>query len=107
MFSDITGNITPNYVQQSKNSNDFILKQYEKKLAFFFQFKDNFIYNFEYEGTFIDEIMENKCILEVCQKSQLRPDEGLIQDYQLELESSTMSAQSNLKGFADKSIKNL
>lgn len=43
-----------------------MMKKFERKLAFFFQFKDNFIYNFEYDGTFIDEIMENKCILEVC-----------------------------------------
>lgn len=38
----------------------------ESKLAFFYQFKDNHIYNFDYEGTFIDEIMDNKCILEMC-----------------------------------------
>ena len=37
-----------------------------KKLAFFYQFKDNHIYNFEYDGTFIDELMENGCILEMC-----------------------------------------
>ena len=47
-----------------------------QKLAFFYQFKDNHIYNFDYEGTFIDEIMENKCILEMCPKNQMVPDEG-------------------------------
>jgi hypothetical protein len=37
IFSEITGNITPNYIQQqSKNSNEYMIKQYEKKLAFFF-----------------------------------------------------------------------
>jgi len=40
-----------------------------QKLAFFYQFKDNFIYNFDYEGTFIEEIMDNGCILEMCQKN--------------------------------------
>lgn len=47
-----------------------------KKLAFFYQFKDNHIYNFEYDGTFIDELMENGCILEMCQKNSMKPDEG-------------------------------
>jgi hypothetical protein len=37
-----------------------------QKLAFFYQFKDNHIYNFDYEGTFIDELMDNGCILEMC-----------------------------------------
>lgn len=39
----------------------------------------------------------------------MKPDEGLsyAQFDQAELDSSTISNQSNLKGFADKSIKNL
>lgn len=46
-------------------------------MAFFYQFKDNNIYNFEFEGTFIDEIMDNKCILELSQKGAMVPDEGV------------------------------
>lgn len=42
-----------------------------QKLAFFYQFKDNHIYNFDYDGTFIDELMENGCILEMCKKGAL------------------------------------
>ena len=41
----------------------------QQKLAFFYQFKDNHIYNFDFEGTFIEELMDNGCILEMCQKS--------------------------------------
>ena len=50
---------------------------FDKKLAFFYQFKDNHIYNFDYEGTFIDELMENGCILEMCQKNALQQDENI------------------------------
>jgi hypothetical protein len=42
-----------------------------QKLAFFYQFKDNHIYNFDYDGTFIDELMDNGCILEMCKKGAL------------------------------------
>ena len=38
----------------------------KQQLAFFYQFKDNHIYNFEYEGTFIEELLDNRCILEMC-----------------------------------------
>lgn len=48
----------------------------EQRLAFFYSFGDNHIYNFEYEGTFIEELLDNRCILEMCQKDALRPDEG-------------------------------
>ena len=48
-----------------------------QKLAFFYQFKDNHIYNFEYEGTFIDELMDNGCILEMCKKGAMLPDEAM------------------------------
>ena len=42
-----------------------------QKLAFFYLFKDNHIYNFDYDGTFIDELMDNGCILEMCKKGAL------------------------------------
>lgn len=77
----------------------------QQKLAFFYQFKDNHIYNFDFEGTFIDEIMENKCILEMCPKNALVADEGPDNrpnrsqafqgiDTNFDLHSSTMSMQS-------------
>ena len=50
---------------------------YDRKMAFFYQFKDNHIYNFDYEGTFIDELMDNGCVLEMCQKSAMQQDEAL------------------------------
>lgn len=48
-----------------------------QKLAFFYQFKDNHIYNFEYEGTFIDELLDNGCILEMCKKGAMNADEAM------------------------------
>lgn len=80
-----------------------------QKLAFFYQFKDNHIYNFDYDGTFIDEMMENKCILEMCPRNSMLPDEGPSTqppgdrsgnqpfsaiDNNFDLQSSTMSLQS-------------
>ena len=46
-----------------------------QKQAFFYQFKDNHIYNFDYDGTFIDELMDNGCILEMCRKGAMNQDE--------------------------------
>jgi hypothetical protein len=37
----------------------------EKKLAYFYQFKDNNIYNFDFTDTFIEELIEKACVLEV------------------------------------------
>jgi hypothetical protein len=48
---------------------------YEQKQAFFYQFKDNHIYSFEYEGTFIEELLDNGCILEMCRRGALQRDE--------------------------------
>lgn len=48
-----------------------------QKLAFFYQFKDNHIYNFEYEGTFIEELLDNGCILEMCKKGAMNADEAM------------------------------
>jgi len=48
-----------------------------QKLAFFFQFKDNHIYNFEYEGTFIEELLDNGCILEMSKQGAMTPDEDI------------------------------
>ena len=81
----------------------------QQKLAFFYQFKDNHIYNFDYEGTFIDEIMDNKCILEMCPKNAMVPNEGPDHlqsssqpfhgiDNNFDLQSSTMSMQSGHPG---------
>ena len=50
---------------------------FDRKLAFFYQFKDNHIYNFDYEGTFIDELMDNGCILEMCKKNGMKQDENI------------------------------
>lgn len=46
-------------------------------MGFFYSFKDNNIYNFDFEGTFIEEILDNKCILEMAQKGAMQPDEGV------------------------------
>ena len=72
-------------------------------MAFFFQFKDNHIYNFAYEGTFIEEIIDNKCILEMQQKNAMLPDEGPASltnpagqiEIGLQHDISTMSSRSN------------
>lgn len=82
-----------------------------QKLAFFYQFKDNHIYNFDFDGTFIDEIMDNKCILEMCSKNAMAPNEGPQDarngaqpqpftgiDNNFDLQSSTMSLQSGYAG---------
>jgi len=36
-----------------------------KKSAYFYQFKDNHIYNFSYQETFIGELVDYACILEL------------------------------------------
>jgi len=64
------------FLQYNGENDSGELQLTQQKLAFFYQFKDNHIYNFEYEGTFIDELMDNGCILEMCQKNQMVPDEG-------------------------------
>jgi len=38
------------------------------KLAFFYQFKDNHIYNFDFRDTFIEEIALNAYVLEIAQQ---------------------------------------
>ena len=38
----------------------------EHRLAFFYGFNDNHIYNFDYVGTFVEELLDNRCILEMC-----------------------------------------
>jgi len=58
------------------SSSYFLEGVLQNRLAFFFNFKDNMIYNFEYEGTFIEELMQNGCILEMCQKNSMVADEG-------------------------------
>jgi hypothetical protein len=50
-------------------SNNNLEIVYNKKFAFFYHFKDNHIYNFDFENTFIEELIDNGCILEMCQKS--------------------------------------
>ena len=50
---------------------------FNQKLAFFYQFKDNHIYSFEYEGTFIQELLDNGCILEMCKRGALERDEDI------------------------------
>lgn len=50
---------------------------YNQKLAFFYQFKDNHIYSFEFEGTFIQEMIDNGCILEMCKRGGLDQDEDI------------------------------
>jgi hypothetical protein len=40
-------------------------------MGFFYSFRDNNIYNFDFEGTFIEEILDNKCILEMDQKGAM------------------------------------
>ena len=83
MLSEIapTNQNTGPHLSGFTSSNDpFLRPQFyrwvEQKLAFFYQFKDNHIYNFEYEGTFLEEILDNRCILEMCQKGAMQPDEG-------------------------------
>jgi len=42
-----------------------------EELAYFYQFKDNYIYNFKYSGTFIEEVIDYQCVLELtCTKHQ-------------------------------------
>lgn len=48
---------------------------FNQKLAFFYQFMDNHIYSFEYEGTFIQEMIDNGCILEMCKRPGFNRDE--------------------------------
>jgi hypothetical protein len=36
-----------------------------ENLAYFYQFADNFIYNFEYGGTFIEEVVESQLVMEL------------------------------------------
>jgi hypothetical protein len=40
------------------------------KYAFFYQFKDNYIYNFDYSDTFIEELVEKAYVLEITSKNE-------------------------------------
>jgi len=43
-------------------------------VASFFQFKDNHIYNFAYQNTFIGELVDMACVLELaCAADQSQP----------------------------------
>jgi len=43
-------------------------------VASFFQFKDNHIYNFAYQNTFIGELVDMACVLELaCSADQGQP----------------------------------
>ena len=53
-----------------------ILVLEQEKLGFFYQFKDNHIYSFDFEGTFVDELLDNGCILEMCKHNALIPDDA-------------------------------
>ena len=67
----------------SSNGDSFVALEQQilhtQKSAYFYQFKDNHIYNFEYEGTFIEELLDNGCILEMCRQGAMQPDEGVDQ----------------------------
>lgn len=65
----------PNILSGLEIQNNKII--FSQKLAFFYQFKDNHIYSFEYEGTFIEEIVDNGCILEMCKRGALDRDEDI------------------------------
>lgn len=42
----------------------------ENGLAYFYQFKDSYIYNFSYEGTLIEEIIDMQCVLELASTTE-------------------------------------
>jgi hypothetical protein len=67
----------------SSNGDSFVALEQQilctQRQAYFYQFKDNHIYNFEYEGTFIEELLDNGCILEMCRQGVMAPDEGVDQ----------------------------
>lgn len=48
---------------------------FNQKMAFFYQFRDNHIYSFAFEGTFIEELMDNGCIMEMQRRATLKNDE--------------------------------
>lgn len=63
-----------------------IIIDQKSKTASFYQFKDNHIYNFAYESTFIGELVDMACILELASQdgpapsSQVRNSAVLEQD---------------------------
>jgi len=64
-------------LQSSRLSQAFSSRaSYENRKAFFYQFKDNHIYNFDFEGTFIEELLDNGCILEMCKQGNMNKDES-------------------------------
>ena len=67
-------------------------------LAYFFQFKDNHIYNFEYSDTFIEELIEKGYILEVSAKTG-KP------DYCLDEISETSSVDSRQSIYSGQELK--
>lgn len=73
--------------------NKVILNQ---KLAFFYQFKDNIIYSFDYECTFIQEMIDNGCILEMCKRGAMDRDE--------DVEEFVLSKQSSIENIGNDSI---
>jgi hypothetical protein len=69
---------------------------YNQKQAFFYQFKDNIIYSFDYEATFIQEMIDNGCILEMCKRGALDRDE--------DVDEFTMSKQSSIENIGNDSM---
>ena len=66
LLKNIYVNGPGNHFKNASHVLPIILLQSDyQKLAFFYQFKDNHIYNFDYDGTFIDELIDNGCILEM------------------------------------------
>lgn len=51
------------------------------KMAFFYQFKDNHIYSFDFQSTFIEEMIANGCILEMSKEGVNQQDENVEQNH--------------------------
>ena len=68
------------------------------KTAFFYQFKDNHIYNFSYGETFIGELVDYACILELAATEQ--PDgttSNVIAETEREEDTSVCSSDRNFR----------
>ena len=78
----------------SLNESCFALQR--QRIAFFFQFRDNHVYSFEFEGTFVEELIDNGCILELNKQGAMNPDES-IEGHQQNAMSGFFSHQTSIE----------
>jgi hypothetical protein len=74
-----------------------IIIEQKSQSAYFYQFKDNHIYNFKYANTFIGELVDYACILELA-SDDVSPENEAIAETDRD-EGSTQQSMASDRGF--------